>query len=115
MKKLLKAASIKAEAELQAELKNKLAHEVIHEEAEDFSVYVEALTSRDLAQVEPLPYRHVVSKPESERLWDGSKVHGALGVTIGFLPRREQCHQTFLRFTLIILKASAASTSSGMV
>jgi hypothetical protein len=71
VRKFLIGASTKAEAELQTELKNSLARAVIHEEAEDFRIYVEALTPRDLAQVEPLPYRRVLSKEESERLWDG--------------------------------------------
>lgn len=79
MKKFLIAASIKAEAELQTELKNKLAHAVIHEEAEDFRVYVEALTLRDLVQVEPLPYRRVLSKEEGERLWHGLRKTWGIG------------------------------------
>jgi hypothetical protein len=70
MRKFIIVASAKAENELQTELKNELAHAVIHEEAEDFRVYVEALTLRDLVQVEPLPYRRVLSKEESERFWN---------------------------------------------
>lgn len=79
MRKLLIAASVRAAAELQAELKNKLAHVVIDEEAEDFRVYLEALTTRDLAQVDALPYRRVLSKEESQRLWDGLKRTWAIG------------------------------------
>ena len=71
MRKFIIAASAKAENELQTELKNELARAIIHEEAEDFRVYVEALTLRDLVQVEPLPYRRVLSKEESERFWNG--------------------------------------------
>jgi hypothetical protein len=70
MRKFVIAASTKAENELKTELKNALTHAVIHEEAEDFRVYVEALTQRDLVQVEPLPYRRVLSKEESERTWN---------------------------------------------
>src|SRR5579859_559002 len=65
------AASAKAASELQNELKNRLAQEAIREEAEDFRVYVEALTSADLVHVEPLPHRRVLGKEESERLWNG--------------------------------------------
>ena len=79
MRKFLLEASVKAEAALHAELKNKLAQAVIHEEAEDFRVYVEALTPRDLAQVAPLPYRWVLSKQDSERLWDGLRRTWSIG------------------------------------
>lgn len=71
MRKLIIAASAKAENELKTELKNEVAHTVIREEAEDFRVYVEALTVIDLAQVEALPYRRVLSKEGSERFWNG--------------------------------------------
>jgi hypothetical protein len=79
MRKFIIAASAKAENELQTELKNELAHAVIHEEAEDFRVYVEALTLRDLVQVEPLPYRRVLSKEESERFWNGLRNTWSIG------------------------------------
>jgi hypothetical protein len=69
MRKHLIAASDKAEAGLQTELTNKLARNAIHEEAEDFRVYMETLKPEDLAQVQALPYRRVLSKEESERLW----------------------------------------------
>lgn len=71
MREFLIAASTKAEAELQTELTNKVEHAAIREEAEDFRAYVEALTPTDLVQVEPLPHRRVLSKEESERLWNG--------------------------------------------
>jgi hypothetical protein len=79
MRKFILAASAKAENELQTELKNELARAIIHEEAEDFRVYVEALTLRDLVQVEPLPYRRVLSKEESERFWDGLRKTWSIG------------------------------------
>lgn len=71
MRKFLIAASTKSEAELQTEFTNKVAHAAVREEAEDFRVYVEALTPTDLVQIEPLPHRRVLSKEESERLWNG--------------------------------------------
>ncbi|MGC1384661.1 MAG: hypothetical protein WA823_12855 [Candidatus Acidiferrales bacterium] len=70
MKKLIIAASAKAESQLQSEPKHELAYSAIHEEAEDFRVYVEALTARDLDHVEPLPYRRVLSKEEHDRFWN---------------------------------------------
>jgi hypothetical protein len=69
MRKCLIAASDKAKTTLQTELTNKLARNAIREEAADFRVYVETLTPEDLVQVEALPYRRVLSKQESERLW----------------------------------------------
>jgi len=63
------AASETAHASLCAELKNDLARQAIREEAEDFKAYVGAMTPADLAQVEPLPYRRVLEKEESDRLW----------------------------------------------
>lgn len=69
MRKFLIAASERAQAQLRAELTNKLAHMAIGEEAEDYRVYVEALAPTDLVQVNPLPYRRVLRKEESERLW----------------------------------------------
>jgi hypothetical protein len=69
MRQRLIAASDKAQAALQTELTNKLARNAIREEAEDFRVYVETLTPEDLVQVEALPYRRVLSKEGSERLW----------------------------------------------
>jgi hypothetical protein len=71
MKKFVIAVSTRAENELKTELKNRLTHAVVHEEAEDFRVYVEALTQRDLVQIEPLPYRRVLSKEEGEQFWNG--------------------------------------------
>lgn len=69
MRKCLIAASDKARTELQTELTNKLACKAIREEADDFSAYVETLTPTDLAHVEALPFRRVLSKEESERHW----------------------------------------------
>lgn len=71
MREFLIAASTKAEVELQTEFTNEMAHAAIREEADDFRAYVEALTPTDLVQVEPLPHRRVLSKEESERLWNG--------------------------------------------
>ena len=79
MKAFIIAASTKAENELKTELQNELASAVIHEEAEDFRVYVEALTPRDLVQVAPLPYRRVLSKEESERFWNGLRKIWSIG------------------------------------
>lgn len=69
MRGFINTASDKARAKLLTELTNNLAQIAIGEEEEDFRVYVEALTRTDLVQVEPLPYRRVLGKEESERLW----------------------------------------------
>ena len=79
MRDLLVAASAKAEAGLQTELTNKLAQAAIREEAEDFRVYVGALTPTELVQVKPLPHRRVLRKEESERLWDGLRKAWSVG------------------------------------
>jgi hypothetical protein len=74
------AASEKALTNLHAELTNKLARQALREEAEDFKTYVEAVTPSDLAQVESLPYRRVLSKEESDGLWgELKKVWGVGG------------------------------------
>jgi hypothetical protein len=65
----LVGASEVAETRLQTELNNALALEALREEAEDFKVFLEALTPADLAHVEPLPFRRVVNEEESKRLW----------------------------------------------
>ncbi len=70
MKTSLIAAPEKAQAKLQIELTNKLARKALREEAEDFRVYLETLTPSDLAEVEKLPYRRVLSDEESKRLWE---------------------------------------------
>ena len=69
MKTSLIAAAEKAQAKLQLELTNKLARKALREEAEDFRVYLETLTPPDLAEVEKLPYRRVLSDEESKRLF----------------------------------------------
>jgi hypothetical protein len=79
MRKLIGDASAKAENELKTELKNELGHTVIHEEAEDFRVCVEALTLKDLAHIEPLPYTRVLSKDESERFRNGLRTTWGIG------------------------------------
>ncbi|HEY6466908.1 MAG TPA: hypothetical protein VIY69_12995 [Candidatus Acidoferrales bacterium] len=63
------AAAGQAEIALQNELANNLAQRAMHEEAEDFKVYVQNLTTTDLIRVEPLPYRRVLGKQEREQLW----------------------------------------------
>jgi hypothetical protein len=73
------AASAKAETGLQSELTNKLAQAAIREEAEDFRVYVGALTPTDLVEVKPLPHRRVLGKEESERLWDELREAWSIG------------------------------------
>jgi len=99
MRKFIITASAKAENELQTELKNELAHAVIHEEAEDFRVYVEALTLRDLVQVEPLPYRRVLSKEESERFWNRLRKIWSIGDDYWFPLKKGEMPRVFWLFT----------------
>ncbi|HTZ31715.1 MAG TPA: hypothetical protein VMH31_04615 [Methylomirabilota bacterium] len=98
VRKFLIAASVKAEAQFQNELKNKVAQVVIHEEAEDFRIYIEALTLRDLMQVEPLPYRRVLSKDESEQLWDGLRRAWSIGDNYWFPLKKGAMPQNILAF-----------------
>lgn len=63
------AAAGQAEITLRNELANNLAQKAIREEAEDFKVYVQNLTTRDLSHVGPLPYRRVLTNEESEQIW----------------------------------------------
>jgi hypothetical protein len=114
MKKLIIAASCKAESELETELKNELAHTVIREEAVDFRVYVEALTLSDLAQIEPLPYRRVLSREESEEFWNGLKKTWSIGDGYWFPLKEGPAPRMFWLFTPNILSASTARTSSDM-
>jgi hypothetical protein len=80
IKARLIAASEKAHTNLHTKLTNKLARQALREEAEDFKAHVEAVNPADLAQVEPLPYRRVLSKEETERLWgELKKVWGVGG------------------------------------
>jgi hypothetical protein len=115
IKKFIIAASAKAESELKTELKNELAREVIQEEAEDFRVYVETLTPRDLVQVEPLPYRRVLSKEESERFRNGLRKTWSIGDDYWFPLKEGAMPRVFWLFTPTILRASTVSTSSGML
>lgn len=69
MRNSIISAAGQAQVALQNELTNNLAQKAIREEAEDFKVYVENLTTADVAGVEPLPYRRVLIKQESEQLW----------------------------------------------
>lgn len=98
MREFLISASTKAEIQLQTELKNKMAYAVIHEEAEDFRVYVEALTARDLMQVEPLPYKRVLSKEESERFWNGLRKTWGIGDDYWFPLKKEEVPSNVLAF-----------------
>lgn len=116
MRKFLIAASTKAEAELQTEFTNKVAHAAVCEEAEDFRVYVEALTPTDLVQIEPLPHRRVLSKEESERLWNGlRRAWSSIGDGYWFPLKGGYGLRTFWPFTLTIFRASTVSASSGML
>src|SRR5579863_6028629 len=82
IKARLIAASEKALTNLYAELTNKLARQALREEAEDFKTYVEAVPASDLARVESLPYRPVLSKEESDGL--GGELKKVWGVGGGY-------------------------------
>ena len=71
---------------------------MIHEEAEDFRVYVEALTQKDLVQVEPLPYRRVLSKEESERFWNNLRNAWNMGDKYWFPLKESEMPPSLLAF-----------------
>lgn len=88
MEKAIRAAADKAEADLWTQLTNTLAREAVYEEAEDFRAYLRALGPEQLARVKPLPYRRVLGKEESGRLW--SSLKRAWGVGSGhWFPLKE--------------------------
>jgi hypothetical protein len=64
------AASARAEAQLQIELNSTVARKALREEADDFKVFLKALTPADLAYVEALPFRRVLKEEHSKQLWE---------------------------------------------
>jgi hypothetical protein len=62
-------AATSAHAKLELELTNALARKALHEEAEDFKIYLKTLAPSDLASVESLPHRRVLSEKESKQIW----------------------------------------------
>lgn len=62
-----------AEARLEKELRQPIARRALHEEGEDYRAYITVLGPNDLADVEPLPFRRVISESESNRLWNQLK------------------------------------------
>jgi hypothetical protein len=98
MRRFLIAASEKAQAGLQIELTNKLAHEAIREEAEDFRVYVETLAPTDLIHVEPLPYRRVLGREESELHWGELRKAWSVGGGYWFPLKEGQMPPNILAF-----------------
>jgi len=62
-----------AEAQLWWELKNPIARNALRQEAEEYKLYLRVLTPSDVACVEALPYRRVISAEEISGLWSGLK------------------------------------------
>ena len=84
---LVRACDV-AEARLHAELNNSNAREALQEEAEDYRAYVQVLGESDLTNVAPLPFRRVITKEESKKLW--KKLEDAWGMGGGpWFPLRE--------------------------
>jgi hypothetical protein len=67
--RLVRACDV-AETRVHGELKNPIAREAVRDEADDFRAYIQVLSSSDLRDIEPLPFRRVINDEESRRLWN---------------------------------------------
>lgn len=98
MRRSLIATAEKAQAALEAELTNELARKALREEAEDFKVYLQVLTPTDLAEIEALPFRRVLSVEESKQLWEGLKKAWGVGDGCWFPLREDPVPSYILAF-----------------
>jgi len=85
---LLEATRI-PEKRLKAQLSNPLASNALAAEAHDYRAHIRSLMDTDLSVTEPLPYRRVLSTPESERLWDLLRSRWGVGDDHYWFPLRK--------------------------
>ena len=89
MRELLFQVTQPPEKKLKAALNNPLASNALAAEAHDFRAYIRALMDTDLRDIEPLPYRRVLSTLESERLWELLRTRWGVGDEHYWFPLRK--------------------------